>query len=287
MKIVRIIGGLGNQMFQYAFMKALKEEMPNEQILADTSYFKGYKLHNGLELENVFGIILKKAHWRELIKITIPMPLFQLSRAREKAGLVLPWECLEERFKGFIPLDRIANKRYFWGYWQDERYFKHIKEKLLRDFSFPALDGKNASLMKSLRGEETCAMHIRRGDYLKHPMYRGLCGINYYKNAIVAMQQRVEGVRFVVFSNDMMWVNNNLKTALGGDAIFVDWNKGSDSFRDMQLMNLCRHNIIANSSFSWWGAWLNRNESKIVIAPGKWLNCSPNFNPACDSWIKM
>lgn len=287
MKIVRIIGGLGNQMFQYAFMKALKEEMPNEQILADTSYFNGYGLHNGLELESVFGIRLGKAHWRELVKATIPMPHFKLSRAREKAGLIMPYECLEERLQGFTPLGDIAYKRYFWGYWQDERYFRHLRESLLRDFRFPEPKGENVSFIEELKNVETCAMHVRRGDYLKHPMYRGVCDIGYYTHAIMEMRRRVSHVRFAVFSNDMPWVHEHLGGQLGGDAIFVDWNKGSDSFRDMQLMNLCRHNIIANSSFSWWGAWLNRNESKIVIAPGKWLNCSPDFNPACDSWIKM
>ena len=274
-------------MFQYAFMEALKDEAKGEAVMADTSYFTGYKLHNGLELESIFGMTLHHANWHDLIRCTIPMATFKLSRIREKLGLILPRECFEERLNGFTPLDIIAHKRYFWGYWQDERYFRHIRKKLLQDFNFPVLDGTNASLMNSLKGEVTCAVHVRRGDYLKHPMYRGLCDIEYYEKAIARMRRKVGGVKFIVFSNDMEWVNDNLKTALGQDAILADWNKGADSFRDMQLMSVCRHNIIANSSFSWWGAWLNANPNKIVMAPKKWLNCKTDFNPACAAWIKI
>lgn len=289
MKIVRIIGGLGNQMFQWAFVRALEHLWPDERVLADLRFFKGYGLHNGFELEKLFGLEVEKAGMGDLRKVTLPWGSYRLGRVREELGLlrtaeVVEWKCGD--VKGAM-CDR--RKGYFWGYWQNEAYFKGVEDRIKNDFSFPTLtEARNVELARMLGEGEWCSLHVRRGDYLKHKMYRGLCDVDYYRKAVAEVKTRVgSDIRFVVFSNDMVWVRENLGGEIGADAVMVDWNCGNASYRDMQLMSMCRHNIIANSSFSWWGAWLNGYEDKVVIAPKVWLNGEGAFNPACDSWVKI
>lgn len=289
MKIVRIIGGLGNQMFQWAFMRSLGAVWPEEEVKADLRFFKGYGLHNGFELRRVFGLDVLVASRGELWKVTVPVGSYRLGRVREEAGLLRRSEVLEWKCRDVAKAMADSRKGYFLGYWQDEKYFKAVAGKVRADFRFPAFtEGKNVELAHRLAKGMWCSVHVRRGDYLKHKMYRGLCEADYYRRAIEEIRRRVgKGVRFVVFSNDMGWVRENLGKELGDDTVMVDWNCGGDSYRDMQLMSMCRHNIIANSSFSWWGAWLNGYEDKVVIAPKVWLNGEGAFNPACDSWVKI
>lgn len=289
MKIVRIIGGLGNQMFQWAFMRALEAKWPGETVKADLRFFKGYGLHNGFELRRVFGLDVPVASRGELCKVTVPVGSYRLGRVREEAGLLRRSEVLEWKCRDVAKAMADSQKGYFWGYWQDEKYFKAVAGKVRADFRFPAFtEEKNVELAHRLAEGPWCSVHVRRGDYLKHKMYRGLCEADYYRRAIEEIRRRVgKGVRFVVFSNDMGWVRENLGKELGDDTVMVDWNCGGDSYCDMQLMSMCRHNIIANSSFSWWGAWLNGYEDKVVIAPKVWLNGKGAFNPACDSWVKI
>lgn len=289
MKIVRIIGGLGNQMFQWAFMRSLGAVWPEEEVKADLRFFKGYGLHNGFELRRVFGLDVPVASRGELWKVTVPVGSYRLGRVREEAGLLRRSEVLEWKCRDVAKAMADSQKGYFWGYWQDEKYFKAVAGKVRADFRFPAFtEEKNVELAHRLAKGMWCSVHVRRGDYLKHKMYRGLCEADYYHRAIEQIRRRVgKGVRFVVFSNDMGWVRENLGKELGDDTVMVEWNCGGDSYRDMQLMSMCRHNIIANSSFSWWGAWLNGYEDKVVIAPKVWLNGKGAFNPACDSWVKI
>ncbi len=143
-------------------------------------------------------------------------------------------------------------------------------------------------MLNLLQSKKTVSIHIRRGDYVQHPFFKDICTISYYKNAIKYIRNNAEIDLFCIFSNDIQWVKNNFSEELTDiETVFVDWNKGNDSFRDMQLMSVCNHNIIANSSFSWWGAWLNNNKDKIVVAPYKWMNKDLKSTPICESWIKI
>ncbi len=124
------------------------------------------------------------------------------------------------------------------------------------------------------------------GDYVNHPIHGGICTMDYYQQAIDIMKSKIVNPKFFIFSNDIEWCHSHLKLA---DAVYITGNKGENSYRDMQLMSMCKHNIIANSSFSWWGAWLNNNPDKIVIAPAKWFN-DPKINTRDlipDDWIKI
>jgi len=180
------------------------------------------------------------------------------------------------------------------GYFQNDQYFKNIVSEIRNDFSFKKpLTGKNIDLSKKIKTSESISIHIRRGDYLTNKNATSnfiTCNIDYYKNAIEYISDRINNPEFYVFSDDPVWVKNNINF-VDHPVSYIDWNNGSDSYIDMQLMSLCKHNIIANSSFSWWGAWLNSNMEKIVIAPSKWFqeekknNLLDNFYPI--GWIKI
>lgn len=290
MKIVNIIGGLGNQMFEYAMYLALKDAHPEEEIKFCTRSFGGYGLHNGLEIQRVFGVELPEASLWELTKLAYPFFNYKTWQAtrhwlRQRKSMT--------RGAINIPFDFNEVKRttptYYEGYWQNEKNFCHIREEVLKAYTFSSFeDEKNKALEKDLQHEISVSCHVRRGDYLKQPEMC-VCTPSYYTRAISEMNDRVNPTMYVVFSDDIAWCRENIIELIGKDkkVVFVDWNKGVDSYKDMQLMTLCNHNIIANSSFSWWGAWLNNHYDSVVVAPKKWMNIDSIKNdPIPDSWIR-
>lgn len=147
---------------------------------------------------------------------------------------------------------------------------------------------KSQHLAEKIKDQITVSVHIRRGDYLQgnNLNYHGICGMDYYQNAIEYLQKKEKNLTFVFFSDDIERVKENFAM---GSAYFVDRNVGKDAWQDMQLMSLCKHNIIANSSFSWRGAWLNANPEKIVIAPKHWF-ANPELTDqdiVPESWIRL
>ena len=161
------------------------------------------------------------------------------------------------------------------GYWQSERYFGSYEKQIRSDFRFiESLDKKNKNILNVINKSNSVSIHARRGDYelnKKIKEYHGLLSVAYYKKAIEIINKIIINPTYFVFSDDPEWVKNSLKI---NNATYIDWNKGLRSHIDMQLMSNCKHNIIANSSFSWWGAWLNNNPNKIVVAPKKWFKNS-------------
>ncbi len=176
----------------------------------------------------------------------------------------------------------------FVGYWQTEKYFKNIRNELLSDFSFDRGDIKFEKLRKELsNSKKYVSVHIRRGDYLKYPDHFGnLVETKYYKTAIKYMNAKVDNPVYVYFSDDIQWVRERFGDKSG---IFIDESMFDDYhvWYDMCLMSCCAHNIIANSSYSWWGAWLNRNIDKIVLAPEIWFIDSERKDIWCDNWVKI
>ena len=290
MKIVNILGGLGNQMFVYAMYLALKEAHPDEEVYLCRRSYKGYSLHNGYELGNVFGADAPEASLWQLVKIAYPYWNYRtwqfMRHLFPKRGCMLLGT--ED-----IPFDYENVTRnedgFYDGYWQNENNFLPIRNKILKAFSFPKFnDNKNIELAELITNKRAVSCHVRRGDYLKDPL-DGVCTSEYYVKAIDEINKKVSPELYCVFSDDIKWCKENLGEIIGKDKeiVFVDWNKGENSFRDMQLMSLCNHNIIANSSFSWWGAWLNNHDDKVVVAPNIWMNKPMVNNPLCDSWIKI
>lgn len=287
MKIINIIGGIGNQMFQYAFAIALKRKHPNEEVMLDISHFNGYALHNGFEIERNFNIKLPYASRKDLIKLTYYAPNYKLSRILRKLLGYRKTEYEEPRLFTFWneALD-IEGDCYYEGSWQNEKYFNVYSEDVREAFVFKRpLDDKNLRLLKEIKSSMSIGVHIRRGDYLKEPAYIGICDLPYYKNAIRYICDKVESPHFFIFSNDADWCRANI-APLCQDYTIVDWNNGTKSYADMHLMSLCKHNIIAHSSFSWWAAWLNGNETKIVVAPKRWFNRADiTDGPQLSDWI--
>lgn len=289
MKIVNILGGLGNQMFEYAMYLALKDAHPEEEIKVSTRSFGGYGLHNGLEIQKVFGVELPEASLWQLTKIAYPFFSYNTWRVMRHW---LPNRKTMTRGAFGIPFDFNEVTRsgdcYYEGYWQNEGNFKHIRTTILDSYTFPEFATyENITLAKKLKQTNAVSCHIRRGDYLKEPTMC-VCTPDYYARAIHEMNKRIKPELYVIFSDDIQWCKENISQIIGNrEVIFVDWNKGDQSFRDIQLMTLCKHNIIANSSFSWWGAWLNQNENKVVIAPTAFTKGNPVNDPICTDWIKI
>ena len=289
MKIVNIIGGLGNQMFQYAMFLALREAHPNEQVKVCTRSFGGYARHNGLEIQRVFGVELPEASLWDLCKLAYPFFNYKSwqivrhclpnRRSMTRGALNIPFDYLE--------IERLTST-YYEGYWQNEKNFYHIRNKIIEVFSFPEFeDNRNVELAKKIKECESLSCHIRRGDYLNDPDW-AVCTPEYYNKALKKMTTEYKIDMICIFSDDIDWCRNNIRDFCDNEVImYVDWNKGTSSYCDMHLITLCKYNIIANSSFSWWGAWLSKREGKVVISPNKWITSEETNSPICDHWIKM
>lgn len=285
MIIVKVIGGLGNQMFQYAFYKSLCKIYPDTKL--DILSFEDYRLHNGYELEKIFiNLNSVYANANEIRKLA-DNHHGSTAHIRKKFFGIKKTHYLE-KFLGYnnVCLDKLKN-RYFEGYWQSEKYFSHIEGVIRQEFRFTPFDEKmNINISKEINLTNSISVHVRRGDYVNHPLYSNICTELYYEKAINLMLKRVDHPHFFVFSDDISWCIDNLK--LTDRVTYINWNNKEKSYRDMQLMSLCKHNIIANSSFSWWGAWLNTNTDKIVIAPSRVINSNHDivdFVP--DQWLKI
>jgi len=270
MIIVKIIGGLGNQMFQYALARSL-EKKTNLEVKIDINGFETYKTQNySLDKLNIKNnMFATKEEVEKLCSRNIIQSLYNNFFSKDNKIFK------ESTFDYSGDVFNVGDNTYIEGYWQSEKYFKDIENIIRDEFLFKKLiRTKNLELANKIKKTNSISLHIRRGDYINnsqaYKIHGGICTLDYYKRAVSFIADKTKEPHFYVYSDDIMWAKENLE--LKYPTIFVDWNTGEDSYRDMQLMSLCDHNIIANSTFSWWGAWLNNNKNKIVIAPQKWFN---------------
>jgi hypothetical protein len=274
--ISQVIGGLGNQMFQYAAGRSLALRHGCE-VQLDTSDFAGYSLHQGFELATVFGIDFRQTD-RETRDRLLGWRRYRLARRLLKRwpGLQVGQRLMvrEPHFHYWPDWEFLTSPAYLSGYWQSERYFSNCADQIRQDFQFQKpLDLRSLEIAEEIRSGVSVSLHVRRGDYVSNPKttaVHGLCGPPYYATAIEYLSDQIGPMRLFIFSDDIEWVRANLPLD-SHPHTFVSHNKGADSWRDMLLMSLCQHHVIANSSFSWWGAWLNASPSKIVAAPKKWF----------------
>ena len=266
MVIVKIIGGLGNQMFQYAYAKALQQK--EYEVKIDTTAFETYKLHGGFQLDK-YNIDLKVSSKEENRNFCGNSSFYKLL---EKLGFNFFKKIKEKSLLFDNRFLKIEDNSYLDGYFQCEKYFKDIREIILKQFT---INQEVSNYTKEIKNKiqnskNSCSLHIRRGDFVNSTNINihGACDIEYYKKAMKYLEEKVVNINYFIFSDDMQWVKENLKIE---NAIYIDTKEKRVPHEDMYLMSLCRHNIIANSSFSWWGAWLNKNEEKIVIAPKRWF----------------
>lgn len=289
MKVVRLIGGLGNQMFQYALFLSLKNVFPAEDVYVDKTLYKSYRFHNGLELERAFSIDLPQAPVPELRKLCWYSSHYRISNLLRRLLPARKTECYEPADHSFdeTVLTR-EGSRVFFGYWQCGRYFDRVSEEVKTAFRFAGIeDPQNIEMSRMIENTpESVSLHVRRRDYLKSGLYAGLCGLDYYGKAIGHICEKRSNPHFFIFSDDIAFCRECIVPLLKNNTVtFVDHNTGTSSFRDMQLMSLCRDNIIANRSFSWWGAYLNAHADKIVCAPEKWVNLPLKYRVQQPEWI--
>ncbi len=280
---VKINGGLGNQMFQYAAGRAIALRT-DTALEIETSFFQGtlnegeYKRKFQLKLfPNIAELNLKEISPKNYRKQRLyEKNIFYKTEnfLRKKIGVTAAYEYIWERdlltYEPTFHQQAVSAKLvYLVGNWQNEKYFQDFESTIRHDFVFPAIksDSLNNTLMKQIQDTESVSVHVRRSDYLLAGIHSPV-STEYYQKALQLMQQKLESPNYFVFSDDIAWCRENLGLQ---NACFIEHNVGDTSYRDMQLMSSCKHNIIANSSFSWWGAWLNQYSSKIVVAPENWL----------------
>lgn len=266
---VKFNGGLGNQMFQWAMARML-EESGDMEAFFDMSYFRK-RYARPYEL----GIFNLEANFVEDFWTKFRLNLIWSFRAflhfERVLGITL---FAEKQFNFDSGIHKVRKNTYIEGFFQSELYFKMIEEQLRKDFQFKTMPSEqNSKVMHAIKTTNSVSLHIRRGDYVQKKRYQNLyanCSLDYYKRGVEHIAKTVEEPTLFIFSDDIAWVKKNLR--LPYKCVYISHNTGAKSFEDMRLMSLCKHNVIANSSFSWWGAWLNNKPEKIVIAPQKWFN---------------
>jgi hypothetical protein len=294
MDVVMIFNGLGNQMSQYAFYLRKKEINPSTIFI----YNKGTRnQHNGYELERAFNIGYKFRALDYLLyyiyQILFLEQYFLVLKPLVKVLNTFGIRLIKESYNyDYNESDFISRKglNFYWGGWHSEKNFLSVKDEVLNAFTFRLdniEDGTNFSeLISEIKKTNSISIHVRRGDFLTSGgiyQFANVCTLSYYQKAIELIVKEVENPHFYVFSNDLEWCKSNLSLDV---VTFVDCNKGVDSWRDMQLMSLCKYNINANSSFSWWGAWLNKNDNKIIV-PEDFINNMVTKDVYPENWIKI
>lgn len=278
MKVI-LSGGLGNQMFQYAFFFVLKDK--RKKVILDGSLYGWKKMHNGCELEHVFGItdVFHNYSFLNVLKIRL------LLKFRPKKFILL------DDFTYNSSILNEVSVCYLSGYWQSEKYFSFCASEIRDIFRFKNISCTNLDIARQMKNCHSISLHIRRGDYVGDRLLGGIVNDSYYIRAIDFLARRfgnIERFIFFIFSDDKDYSVKLIKE-LNIFTVFVDHNTGENNYFDMYLMTQCKHNIISNSSFSWWGAWLNQNENKVVIAPKVWMNTDEKYyiDIVPDEWIKI
>lgn len=292
MKIVIPLYGLGNVMFQYAFLCELRKR--TNEACCFFVYRKSLFDHNGYELEKLFKVrpykglnFIQRAciSFLEFLG-TLKLPNFFLLRPFFRVI----------RLKGensFIYYDSVFNHSdenvIYWGMWQSPKYFSQVKKEIIDTYKFDRnmISQYTRSVLINIEQTNSVCVHLRRGDYMNDQYNGGFsrcCPPAYYERAINYINSKVENPFYYIFSDDIEYA----KSVIKADCIFfVDGNKKEDAWQDMFLMSCCQHNIIANSTFSWWGAFLNLHDDKIVIAPKHWWYYLEKDDIIPDEWIRL
>lgn len=297
MIIVKLTGGLGNQMFQYAAARRLAE-LREAVLKLDLTILQSIQLDRtprAYELkylnisadvatpQEIADITKFDTSWRESI-------LRRFNRMLD-VGKIRP-QVIRERHFNFDPEVLYAtDNSYLEGYWQSEKYFMDISDLLQNEFTFKfPLSGANLALAQEIEAVNSISLHVRRGDYVSNKVTvnkHGVCSLDYYRRCVASLIEKVADPHFYIFSDDPKWVRENI--SLPFQVTFVRNNGIDKGYEDLRLMSLCRHNIIANSTLSWWGAWLNLNPGKIVFAPQNWFadTSIDTSDLIPEKWIKI
>lgn len=260
--------------------------------------FYAFKQHNGYELDRIFGLKEGLPWYLQFVRVVFRLGISRRFYSKRTADFVLSLfriKVIDEAYNyEFDPslLKPWFGIRILYGGWHDSRYFHPSEAAVRTAFSFPPLDDVNDAILQQIDAVYGVSIHVRRGDYLKginSNLFGGIATLEYYRNAIgwaiTYCKHRSLEIKFYVFSDDIDWCKQNLGLR---DAVYVSGNSKTDSWKDILLMSHCRANIIANSTFSWWAAWLNQQPNKVVICPTKFINTdSPNQTIYPAAWHQI
>jgi hypothetical protein len=292
MIITNVIGGLGNQMFQYAAGLALSIERNTSLVMA-TDMFDTYSLHQGFELERVFGIETPKAT-TEMLKNsigwraspTVRHLLAKVASLKPLRGRHFLAEAPNMLASSFFSTPA---ETYLHGYWQSDRFFGRHADRIRQAFTFSKnIDSQTADMLAQIAAGPSASIHIRRGDYLseKNASLYSQCDAEYFLTGMRILAENFSSLKFYVFSDDPVWAADFLADKKYSFKI-VSHNKGVTSYNDMRLMGACDNHIISNSTFSWWGAWLNPKINKFIIAPKNWMTGLPSSQIVPLGWMVL
>lgn len=292
MILTKLQGGLGNQLFQYALGRHLAE-IHHTELKLDIFSFKNDPN------KRVYNL----GHFTITENFATKEEVARFQKYKRKPGriwylfnkLIAERKYIQQRQFHFDPrVLRTGNNVYLDGDWQTEKYFKDIEGIIRKEITVKTpLSGKDAEAAKKIEAASSVMMHIRRGDYVSNSetnTYHGTQGLDYYKKAIAIIAEKVSSPHVFVFSDDHAWVKENIK--LDYPVTYVVHNGADKNYEDLRLMSLCQNHIIANSTFSWWGAWLSQNPNKIVIGPERWFNNPKKKTTSTkdvlpEEWIKI
>lgn len=280
--IVKILGGMGNQMFQYAAAKSLALKHQTDLLLDTESLHRHGERPFDLSHFVLPDKIVALSDYTKLGLSFLSYPLIRLKKH--------PRYYFEESFIFNTEFFNFNSPIYLDGYFQSEHYFSSFQRELRNIFTFKAEENDNELKILNLMKQGTpVSLHVRRGDYITNPKANAQMenlDLVHYQRAMELLERKISNPIYFIFSDDSEWIKNNLK--IKQNHFYVLGNSGRDAFRDMRLMSQCHHHIIANSSFSWWGAWLNARRDKLVIAPKIWFRDGTNDRDLIpSSWIRV
>lgn len=288
MVTVKLMGGLGNQMFQYAIGRSLAHDLGEELYLDVSFYDRRHSLdttprHYELFHLNVKGNVVRRG-------IISRMLMLFLENLVKKCPFIYHKYILEKKLDYNPSIINKEHNLYLDGYWQCEKYFLHNEAIIRQDLQVITLQS-NANMRWSelISRTTSICLHVRRGDYVTNAAANsthGLCSLAYYYESIKYISEMVQNPVFFVFSDDLEWTKTNI--SIPYEVHYMDQNGPDEDYEDLRLMMQCKHFIIANSSFSWWGAWLGNYVDKIVVCPKNWFN-DPDMKTdiICDSWVML
>jgi len=273
MIVAKLIGGLGNQMFQYAFGYRLAQ-LSGTELKLDIAAFEKYKLHK-------VAIHHLNVNYNSLLigdrKVNRLTNEYGVRAMLKKAKLVKPKiKIIQETTPGFRKelVTNYTQDVYLDGFWQSEKYFKGAEDEIREHLMVITQPSPaNQQMLSTIKKTNAISVHIRRADYVTNPhtlSFHGICSMEYYQKAADLVKSKVDNPVFFVFSDDIAWAKENIN--FNTEQFFADMNNADTNYEDLRLMYSCKHHIIANSSFSWWGAWLNPLKEKMVIAPRTWFS---------------
>lgn len=295
MKIIKLKGGLGNQMFQYAFAKYVEKKSGDISILDFSAYAE--LLNDEIRKPRLlkFNISSLVANDRQIKQATMLKHEGNSLSFQYKVKIFLeavfnPKYYFEWKRGVFISLPGIKKHGYFDGYWQSIEYIEPIKEQLFREFTPNyELSDKAKQQIVEMQGHDSVFVGIRKGDYTANANARNHYGVitnSYYLKAMELISSKVESPVFHIFSNDIEWCKQNLDFK-NYKVVFRNKEMQTDDFEELMIMSSCKHAIISNSTFNWWGAYLIKNPNKKIVCPLRWFNDDTPINIIPEKWSKI